>query len=112
VARDTRTQKLIYHLTALANLSSILNHGLKPRHDLRSFGHIDVADPEVIKKRQAIGLLNHVPFHFFAKTPFAWSAMESKPNEEFVYISLKRDVARKRGYKILTKHPLSGNLEN
>lgn len=83
-----------------------------PRQAIAASGHVDVADPEIIQKRRSLGLLNHVPFHFFAKTPFAWSAMNSRPGEPFVYISLKRDVARQNGYKVLTKHPLSGNLEN
>lgn len=59
--------RLLYHLTALENLASILQHGLKPRCDLNNDEFNDVADGEILDSRANHSLDNFVPFHFFAK---------------------------------------------
>lgn len=51
---NIRDQKLLYHLTSLENLGSILRNGLKPRAQLREFE--DVADAEILRKRRGLGL--------------------------------------------------------
>lgn len=49
--KDAKEGKLLYHLTELKNLESIIDFGLVPRKILRentvTFG--DVADPEIIR---------------------------------------------------------------
>jgi hypothetical protein len=96
-------QKLLYHLTALENLESILSDGLKPRSELKSFK--DVAEPDIIDFRDQKGISNLIPFHFFAGTPFAGVAQKDNPDTEFVYITLHRDVAKKHDFKIIPTHP-------
>nr|WP_051514417.1 DarT ssDNA thymidine ADP-ribosyltransferase family protein [Nitrincola nitratireducens] len=59
--------KLLYHLTALDNLESILQNGLQSRAALQENKFEDVADSEILKSRQQHGLDQFVPFHFFAK---------------------------------------------
>lgn len=53
-ARNIKEQKLLYHLTSIENLDGIFQEGLKPRADLTDFK--DVADSEILKKRQALKL--------------------------------------------------------
>ena len=64
--KDAKEGKLLYHLTELKNLESIIDFGLVPRKILRentvTFG--DVADPEIIRKRESLGLDGYIPFHF------------------------------------------------
>ena len=56
--KNAKEGKLLYHLTELKNLESIIDSGLVPRKILRentvTFG--DVADPEIIRKREGLGL--------------------------------------------------------
>lgn len=51
---DIRAKKLIYHLTSLKNMDSILDCGLLPRSRLDGF--IDVADHEIIESRKGLRL--------------------------------------------------------
>ena len=103
---DIRAKKLIYHLTSLNNVASILDSGLLPRWRLDGF--VDVADPEIIESRKELRLERHVPFHFFAKNPFDGRVQRDHPKKRFVLIAVQRHVARKRGWKIIPKHPLAG----
>ena len=61
-----RDKKLLYHLTKVDKMESIIKYGLLPRRYLLKqdmmFG--DVADPEIISKRQKLGLDRYIPFHF------------------------------------------------
>ncbi len=107
MARETRTKLLVYHITALDNLESIFTKGLLSREALNGVEMVDVADPEILAKRKTLGLLKFVPFHFFSKNPFAWTARSNRPGHPFVYISVARALAKAKGYKILTKHPLA-----
>lgn len=54
------------------NLESIIDFGLVPRKILRentvTFG--DVADPEIIRKREVLGLDGYIPFHFHPYSAF------------------------------------------
>lgn len=65
---DIKNQSLLYHLTDLENLPSILDKGLLPRAQLKNFS--DVADPDILTSRERLGLKNFVSFHFFARNPF------------------------------------------
>ncbi|GKS82976.1 hypothetical protein AVMA1855_02510 [Acidovorax sp. SUPP1855] len=103
---DLRAKKLIYHLTSLKNMASILDSGLLPRSRLDSF--VDVADPEIIESRKGLRLERHVPFHFFAKNPFDGRVQRDHPKKRFALIAVQRHVARTRGWKIIPRHPLAG----
>lgn len=103
---DIRAKKLIYHLTSLKNMASILDSGLMPRSRLDGF--VDVADPEIIESRKGLRLERHVPFHFFAKNPFDGRVRRDHPNKRFGLIAVQRRVARARGWKIIPRHPLAG----
>jgi ssDNA thymidine ADP-ribosyltransferase, DarT len=106
MSEDIRAKKLIYHLTSLHNLQSILDRGLLPRSHLDSF--VDVADPAIIDSRKGLCLELHVPFHFFAKNPFDGRVQRDHPGKRFVLIAIQRHVARAKGWKIIPKHPLAG----
>lgn len=103
---DIRAKKLIYHLTSLKNMASIIESGLLPRSRLDGF--VDVADREIIESRKGFGLERHVPFHFFAKNPFDGRVQRDHPRKCFALIAVQRHVARTRGWKIIPRHPLAG----
>jgi len=98
-------QKLLWHLTAFDNLESILKNRLLARNHVRKF--IDVADQEIIQKRDRFGLGDYVPFHFFQGNPFDGNVLKANSDKKFCFIVLQRDLAKSKGYKILPKHPLS-----
>jgi len=79
---DIKNQQLLYHLTSIKNIASILEHGLKPRNAMSEF--VDVADSEILKSRKLYSLETYVPFHFFARNPFDGRVQKDRPNEKFV----------------------------
>ena len=99
-----KEQKLIYHLTSLRNLGSILDSGLQPRSALNEFH--DVADTEILAGRQAQRLEDYVPFHWFAKNPFDGRVQIDRPDEDFFLIAVHRNLARARNWKVIPGHPL------
>ena len=105
-----RDQKLLYHLTHLDNLSSILEHGLLPRAQIDDFE--DVADQEIIQGRQDLNLQDYVPFHWFARNPFDGRVQADRPGEPFVLISVRRTVAQRNNWPVIPCHPLAnGDIE-
>ncbi|MFJ2449261.1 hypothetical protein D3C75_609680 [compost metagenome] len=107
---DIREQKLLYHLTSVTNIPSILERGLMPRAQLQEFQ--DVADQEIITNRQALALENYVPFHWFARNPFDGRVQRDRPNEQFVLITVRRALAQRGNWKVVPCHPLaSGNIQ-
>lgn len=104
---DIREQKLLYHLTSLSNMKSIIAEGLKPRAELKKFK--DVADQGIISNRQKLGLEKLVPFHFFSRNPFDGRVQADHPNEPFALISINRSLARSRNWKIIPRHPLASS---
>lgn len=105
MATPPKYGKLIYHLTSINNLESILKLGLMPRDAINNFK--DVADQEIIQVRRENGLNNWIPFHFFAGTPFDGSVQKSNRDELFVFITVTRKFAETNEFKIITQHPLS-----
>ena len=97
-------QKLIYHLTSLTNVESILKKGLLPRNSLAKFD--DVAEAEILEFRGANNLNDCVPFHFFAKNPFDGTVQKRYPDKEFVYICVSREYAKANGFLIIPTHPM------
>lgn len=104
---DIRQKKLIYHLTSLENLPSILANGLLPRAQLNGF--VDVADHEILEDRKRLELENCVPFHLFARNPFDGRVQRDHPDKQFALLAVRREVARSRGWKIIPRHPLAGD---
>lgn len=105
MAINPKNGKLLYHLTALDNLESIIDNGLKPRKKI-DFSIVDVADPEILQSREKFGLEEHTPFHFFSSTPFAGAAQLSQKDKEFIYITITRDLAKSNNFTIIPTHPL------
>jgi hypothetical protein len=100
-----KSKKLLYHLTSLDNLESILLNGLLSRNDIDGFD--DVADLEIIDFREKNNLTQYIPFHFFARNPFDGRVQKNYPSKEFIYICIPRDFASKNNFKIIPRHPNS-----
>jgi len=112
MGKKIEEQALLYHLTDIENIDSIFEYGLLSREELNQSGKVaytDVADQEIIKKRKELGLERHVPFHFFTKNPFDYAAVKGNRDKEFVLIALRRTIAKSRGWKIVTRHPLASS---
>jgi ssDNA thymidine ADP-ribosyltransferase, DarT len=100
-----RDGKLLYHLTSIENLNSILHNGLLSRSRVLYFQ--DVADADIITFRGENGLNDLVPFHFFSKNPFDGRVQLNDPDRNMVYICVDRAFAQRNNFKILTKHPIA-----
>ncbi len=100
-----REQKLLYHLTSLNNIGSILDCGLQPRSALGGFH--DIADAEILTGRAEHGLDNYVPFHWFSRNPFDGRVQSDRPDEDFVLLTVRRTLAMARNWRVLPKHPLA-----
>jgi len=105
MAVNPKRGKLLYHLTSMSNLESILEHGLLARGDIKKFK--DIADKEIIECRVKNGLTNYTPFHFFGGTPFAGAVQIDNKDEDFIYIAITRSLAIHNKFKIIPAHPLS-----
>lgn len=94
---NAKDGKLLYHLTELKNLESIVRLGLVPRKVLLEnevkFG--DVANQEIIIKRQVLGLSEYIPFHFHPYTAFDVAVKNQHMGEEMIYMYQKRGCKRK-----------------
>lgn len=101
--------KLLYHLTRLSNLESILEHGLVSREIVKNndIHFFDIADHEIVTKRGELGLDRYVPFHFHPYSSFDVAVKNTYANEEFIYICISRETARNYKFKILPRHPLN-----
>ncbi|MDS0905407.1 DarT ssDNA thymidine ADP-ribosyltransferase family protein [Morganella morganii] len=101
-------QALLYHLTCMGNLPSILDIGLRSRASVKG-KFIDVADGEIITGREALNLQTMVPFHFFTKNPFDGRVLKDHNTKSFCIISVRRTFANENGWKVIPKHPLSSS---
>lgn len=108
-----RDKKLLYHLTEIHNLESLLEHGLLSRAALEQHGMLfrDVADHQILGKRGLHGLEQLVPFHFICKSPFDYAVVKRHPTCRFMLITVLRDRAKQQGWKVIPKHPLADNSE-
>lgn len=113
MAKRIQDGRLFYHVTALKNLRGVFTYGLLARPDVlrQNLLTTDVADQKIIEKRESLGILEYVPFHFFEPTPFTGSIFNSYPFDAFCAITITRGLAKSRGFKICTAHPLSKNPE-
>ncbi|MGR3979423.1 DarT ssDNA thymidine ADP-ribosyltransferase family protein [Pseudoalteromonas sp. 1181_04] len=102
---DIRNQKLIYHMTDIINLDSILSEGIKPRCQLEGFS--DVADSEILEKRKRFKLDEKVPFHFFVNNPFDGGVVHANPMKTFVLLGILRTHSKEQNWEVIPRHPLA-----
>lgn len=104
--------KLLYHLTHINNIESILKNGLRSRNQLNG-QFADTADPNIIAERHeyTVDLSNYVPFHFFVKTPYDGAVCKKHGSENMAIIAIWRPTVNFDGYYIIPNHPLSGSPE-
>lgn len=104
-----KTGKLLYHLTDIKNLPSIIKHGLLSRMELQKTitKFSDIANPEIIIKRKNTNLDRYIPLHFHPYSAFDTIVKRSNPKKDFIYLCITRDFARQQRFLILPKHPLS-----
>lgn len=101
--------RLLYHLTHVDNFRSIVQEGLLSRREVYKKGlrYKDVADMEIIGKRECLGLDCYTPFHFHPYSAFDVAVKRANDAQRMMYICVYRNYAREHGYKILPMHPLS-----
>ncbi|MEG2439918.1 MAG: DarT ssDNA thymidine ADP-ribosyltransferase family protein [Acetivibrio sp.] len=104
-----KTGKLLYHLTELNNLDSIIKYGMLPRKTIieRKIRFDDVANAEIITKRQELGLDKYTPFHFHPYSAFDVVVKNTHRGQDMIYLCINRKTARKNEFRILPKHPLT-----
>lgn len=107
--KSHREGKLVYHLTHIDNLPSMVSAGLCPRRNLqdRQQRFKDVADHGILFGRAPHGLDAYVPFHFICRSPFDYRVMRSAPDRRFVLIAVYRSYARANGWRVSPRHPLA-----
>ena len=76
-----------------------------PRNRLTDFH--DVADKEIIQKRQGLVLEEYVPFHWFVNNPFDGIVQKTHKDTSFVLIAVRRDLAERGNWKVIPRHPLA-----
>lgn len=108
--KNAKDGQLLYHLTELDNLESIVKNGLQSRRELKKNGKkfVDVADSNIISERQGLGLDKYIPFHFHPYSAFDVAVKNQHAQERMIYICIKRKFAQENQFMILPKHPLSG----
>ncbi len=108
---SAKDKKLLFHLTPIKNVESILKNSLKPRSCLNEENFEDTANPDIINKREEMGLTKYIPFHFIPNGPYDGSVRKSNPDEDFAYICVSRSTV-KDNCKIIVGHPLNNSTEN
>lgn len=104
--------KLLYHLTHISNVSSILKYGLASRNKIMNSSlqnqFVDIADQKIIRSREEHNnhLLDYVLFHFYAKNPFDGAVCQSQGSENMAIITVYRDLHKKQDFYIIPMHPL------
>lgn len=102
--------KLLYHITHIDNLPSILKNGLMSRQALSATGNhfTDIADPEILSKREGYreALSKFVLFHFYPKNPFDGAVCKKYGSENMAIISIRRSDHEKNEFFIIPSHPL------
>lgn len=105
--------KLLYHITHVNNMQSILNSGLMSRQQLLTMGSsfFDIADPEIIARRIEYknNLSNYILFHFFSKNPFDCAVCRKYGKENMVIITIDRELHNDYDFYIIPTHPLDVN---
>lgn len=107
--KDVKTAKLLYHLTDIKNLPSIIEHGLLARNEMikRQLVFTDIANPDIIEKRKLTQLDDYIPFHFHPYSSFDVAVKSTHIDTNFIYLCIRRELARNKHFYILPRHPLS-----
>lgn len=103
--------KLLYHITHLDNIPSILEKGLIPRSFLHKNGvndFTDVADQEILSKRESYKskLSQYVLFHFYVKNPFDGAVCRKYGSKNMAIIAINRNKRKVNKFYIIPSHPL------
>lgn len=103
--------KLLYHITHLDNIASIVEHGLLSRSALLESGNInftDIADPEIVSRRERYrkSLSQYVLFHFYVRNPFDGAVCKKYGSKNMAIISIRRDSHKRNELFIIPSHPL------
>lgn len=108
--------KLLYHLTKIDNIPSVLKNGLMSRKKLSKSIDIsfsNIADLDILEKRLKwkTDLSSYVPFHFYTKNPFDGAVCNKFGSENMAIIAIWRPTSNtdKRGMFIIPSHPLSND---
>lgn len=105
--------KLLYHITHIENLPSILKYGLIPRRTLLTYNQkfVDIADPDILSKREEYqaALSQYVLFHFYPKNPFDGAVCNSYGSENMAIITISRSLYHKYDFHIIPSHPLNSD---
>lgn len=110
---NIRGKKLLYHLTHIDNLDSIIENGLSSRNQAiqRELLNKDIANHDILESRQLNHLDDYVLFHFSPYTAFDNAVRYEHGAENFVYITVYRRYAEENGFQIVPRHPLNGEFE-
>ena len=110
---NIRGKKLLYHLTHINNLDSIIENGLLSRNQAIQRGLLnkDIANHDILENRQLNHLDDYVLFHFSPYTAFDNAVRYEHGAENFVYITVYRRYAEENGFQIVPRHPLNGEFE-
>lgn len=109
MAESVRNKKLVYHLTDLSNLRSMIAIGIQCRRNLSGTAFMDHADAEILRERADHALDQYVPFHFLAKSPFDYAVVRKAPNTQFILIAIPRHYAAANHWRICPRHPLTAS---
>ncbi|MDR1893782.1 MAG: DUF4433 domain-containing protein [Spirochaetales bacterium] len=99
----------LYHLTAIANMPNILSYGLISRAKMQANGvklNKNIADPNILTKRQQLGIFDYVPFHLFPDTAFDYRIKTDNPDTLFAYITIPLNHAIQQHWLYIPCHPL------
>lgn len=100
---NIRGKKLLYHLTHIDNLDSIIENGLLSRNQAIQRGLLnqDIANHDILESRQLNHLDDYVLFHFSPYTAFDNAVRYEYGAENFVYITVYRSYAEYSRFKIV-----------
>ncbi len=105
--------KLLYHITHIDNIPSILTLGLMSRKTLEQTGIYfkDTADQEILNKRENYkdSLSQYVLFHFFAKNPYDGAVCKTNGAENMVIITIPRALHQQYRFLVIPSHPLDSD---
>ena len=111
---DPSQGMLLYHLTHIDNVASILRYGLMSRKDVEEnrIYFKDIADQEIIKGRKELnaGLLQGVLFHFFAKNPFDGAVCLERGSKNMAIITIRRSLHERQEFYVIPSHPLDREI--
>lgn len=110
---NIQINNLLYHLTSIDNLESIIKNGILSRQSIVGRNDIefcDVADEGIIKKRCELGIINYIPFHFHPYTAF--DTLIKNEDKNLIYLCITKSEAQSLDAKIINMHPLATGFNN